>query len=63
MMNKPETNFQIGNEVVLLDGPFKGFRGHIVDMNPYKNLAMVALDVFSRSIMVEITFNKIDAVT
>jgi transcriptional antiterminator NusG len=55
--------FEIGQEVVVIDGPFANFSGKIDEVNPDKNKLRVLISILGRSTPVELEFDKVKAQT
>lgn len=53
---KPQVkmNFDLGSLVEITDGPFKGFSGKVIEVNPEKGKIKVAVDAFGRATPVEL---------
>ncbi len=55
--------FEIGQEVVVIDGPFANFSGKIDEVNADKNKLRVLISILGRSTPVELEFDKVKAQT
>ena len=53
------STYQIGQNVRIIEGPFSEFVGHIDQLNSEKNSLVVLVNIFGRSVPVEVTFDKI----
>ena len=53
-------DFQIGEEVRIIDGPFESFKGTIEVVNQEKGKLRVMVGIFGRSTPVEVSFNQVD---
>lgn len=51
---KIKIDVEIGELVEINDGPFKGFSGKIIDINPEKGKVKVAVDAFGRETPIEL---------
>lgn len=51
--------FQVGDEVVVNEGPFQNFSGVVDDCKPDKGKVRVLVSIFGRSTPVELTFDQI----
>jgi transcription termination/antitermination protein NusG len=47
-------DFELGSLVEITDGPFKGFSGKVIEINPEKGKIKVAVDAFGRETPVEL---------
>lgn len=56
---RPKFNFEIGDEVRVLDGPFKDFNGVVEDVNHDKGKLRVSVSVFGRQTPVELDFTYV----
>ncbi|MBD5641360.1 MAG: transcription termination/antitermination protein NusG, partial [Desulfovibrio sp.] len=52
-------NFEIGDEVRVLEGPFKDFNGVVEDVNHDKGKLRVSVSVFGRQTPVELDFTYV----
>jgi transcriptional antiterminator NusG len=53
-------DFQVGEEVRIIDGPFESFKGTIEVVNQEKGKLRVMVGIFGRSTPVEVSFNQVD---
>lgn len=53
---RPKFNFDIGDNVRVLEGPFKDFNGVVEDVNQEKGKIRVSVSVFGRQTPVELDF-------
>ena len=53
---RPKFNFEIGDEVRVLEGPFKDFNGVVEEVNQDKGKLRVRVSVFGRQTPVELDF-------
>ena len=56
---KPSINFEAGEMVTVIDGPFNDFSGVVEEVNYEKSRVRVAVLIFGRSTPVELEFNQI----
>lgn len=56
---RPKFNFDIGDEVRVLEGPFKDFNGVVEDVNHDKGKLRVSVSVFGRQTPVELDFTYV----
>lgn len=56
---RPKFNFEIGDEVRVLEGPFKDFNGVVEDVNHDKGKLRVSVSVFGRQTPVELDFTYV----
>ena len=52
--------FLINEEVMVMDGPFKSFKGNIVNINNKKKLLSLEVKIFGRKTPVDISFKQVD---
>lgn len=55
--------FELGQQVVVIDGPFANFSGKIDEVNAEKNKMRVLISILGRSTPVELDFDKVKAKT
>ncbi len=56
----PKVNFQIGESVMVVDGPFSNFNGTVEDINQEKGKVKVLVSIFGRPTPVELDFVQVD---
>jgi transcriptional antiterminator NusG len=56
---RPKFNFERGDEVRVVDGPFGGFNGVVEDVNYDKGKLRVAVSIFGRQTPVELDFVQV----
>jgi len=56
---RPKFNFERGDEVRIVDGPFVGFNGVVEDVNYDKGKLRVAVSIFERQTPVELDFVQV----
>ncbi len=59
-INKPKYDFQHGETVKIIDGPFNTFTGIIEEINHEKSKLKVMVGIFGRSTPVELDFNQVE---
>lgn len=57
---KPRIEFETGEEVRVVDGPFMNFNGVIEDVKPDKGKVRVMVSIFGRSTPVELDFMQVE---
>lgn len=57
---RPKFNFERGDEVRVIDGPFGGFNGVVEDVNYDKGKLRVSVSIFGRQTPVELDFVQVD---
>jgi transcriptional antiterminator NusG len=57
---KPKLEFQIGNEVRIVDGPFSNFTGSIEEVNQDRETLKVMVTIFGRATPVELEFLQVE---
>jgi transcriptional antiterminator NusG len=55
-------DFQVGEEVRVIDGPFESFKGTIEVVNQEKGKLRVMVGIFGRATPVEVSFSQVDRV-
>ena len=56
---KPKFFFESGDEICVIDGPFKNFNGVVDEVNPEKGKIRVLVRIFGRSTPVELEFVQV----
>ncbi len=59
---KPKVSFDIGEVVLVTDGPFNDFNAVVEDVNFEKNRLSVAVQIFGRSTPVELDFSQVEKI-
>lgn len=59
---KPKQNFEIGEEVKVIEGPFDTFSGKIEEIDTTKGKLRISVQIFGRSTPVEVEFNQVEKV-
>ncbi len=57
---KVKTNYNIGDFVKIIDGPFKSFSGNIEEINAEKDKLRVNVQIFGRATPVEVSLNQVE---
>ena len=57
---RPKVEFDVGETVRVVDGPFLNFTGVIEDVKPDKGKLRVAVTIFGRSTPVELEFMQVE---
>jgi transcriptional antiterminator NusG len=59
---RPKLNFEKGEMVRIIDGPFTNFSGKVDEVNPERNTLRVMVTIFGRSTPVELDFLQVEKV-
>ncbi|SMN12185.1 Transcription antitermination protein NusG [uncultured Candidatus Thioglobus sp.] len=57
---KPKVAYQVGGEVLVIDGPFKEFNGSIRAVDYEKNLLKIEVLIFGRTTPVDLEFSQVE---
>lgn len=63
MRPKPRVQFDEGDTVRVIDGPFANFNGTVEEVNPEKGRVKVLVSIFGRSTPVELDFMQVEKTT
>ncbi len=55
-----EQDFQVGENVKVIDGPFNGFVGVIEEVNQEKKKLKVVVKIFERKTPIELSYNQVE---
>ena len=59
---KPKVNFEVGERIRIIDGPFANFMGRIEDINAERGTMKVMVEIFERMTTVEVEFWQVEQV-
>ncbi len=59
---KPKYNFEEGDEVRVIDGPFNNFQGIVEEVKPDKEKLRVLITIFGRATPVELDFIQVNKI-
>jgi transcriptional antiterminator NusG len=51
---------QIGDQIMVLSGPFKDFQGEVIEVSPERSKLKALLSIFGRDTPVELEFNQVE---
>jgi transcription termination/antitermination protein NusG len=57
---KPKVNFEIGERVKIIDGPFANFLGNVDEINDERGMLKVMVEIFERLTSVEVEFWQVE---
>jgi transcriptional antiterminator NusG len=60
---KPAMTFSVGDQVKVIDGPFKNFAGSVEEVNADKAKVRVLVSIFGRATPVELDFTQVEPVS
>lgn len=55
-------NFSLGDQVTVVEGPFKDFKGVVEDINQEKGTIRVKVEIFGRATPVELSFTQAERI-
>jgi len=59
-VQKIEVDFEVDDNIRVVEGPFRGYTGNISEINLEKGKAKVLISIFGRETPMELTFNQIE---
>ena len=57
---KPRIDFEVGQVVRVISGPFKNFEGTVEEINQEKGTVQVLVSMFGRETPVELGFHQVE---
>ena len=51
---------QVGDKILVIDGPFKDFAGEVIEVSTEQNKLKALLSIFGRDTPVELEFNQVE---
>lgn len=58
-----KADFSIGEQILVLDGPFKDFEGEVIEVTPERSKLKALLSIFGRDTPVELEFKQVQKQT
>lgn len=55
-----KVNMAVGDQILVLSGPFKDFEGEVIEVSPERNKLKALLSIFGRDTPVELEFNQVE---
>jgi transcriptional antiterminator NusG len=55
-----KVDLQVGDQILVLSGPFKDFEGEVVEVSPERSKLKALLSIFGRETPVELEFNQVE---
>jgi len=55
-----KVNLDVGDQIMVLSGPFKDFAGEVVEVSPERQKLKALLSIFGRETPVELEFNQVE---
>ena len=62
LSSKPKIEFEIGDNVRVVEGPFVNFTGTVDDVKPEKGKIKVLVSIFGRPTPVEVSFEQVEKI-
>ena len=62
-MPRPKINFEVNDQVKVVDGAFANFTGVVEDVCPERQKIKVFVTIFGRPTAVELGYNQVEKIT
>jgi transcriptional antiterminator NusG len=63
VQQKPRVNFEVSDQVKVVDGAFANFTGVVEEVRPERQKLKVLVTIFGRPTAVELGYNQVEKIT